>query len=131
MPSGCSGIRRPESPGVGVEGACAKGSFGIEFRRSPQSRDGPTRRVCLFFMSLFLVASVQDQPDDHRLWELYRNHVKGAKYVDLTFALSPTSPGWPGFDHATFRAATASPSLSTSRRETPTRPPASSPRAGA
>jgi kynurenine formamidase len=65
------------------------------------------RRACLVLLSLFLVVSVQAQPDDHGLWTMYENHLKGAKYVDLTFAFSPTSPVWPGFDNAEFRATAA------------------------
>ena len=62
-------------------------------------------RYCFLLLSLFLVGSVQAQ--DHGLWQMYQHHLKGAKYVDLTFAFSPTSPVWPGFDNAEFRATTA------------------------
>lgn len=38
---------------------------------------------------------------------MYEHYLKGAKYVDLTFAFSPTSPVWTGFDNASFAPATA------------------------
>ena len=63
------------------------------------------RRYCLLLLAFFLVGSAQAQ--DHGLWTMYEHHLKGAKYVDLTFAFSPTSPVWPGFDNAEFRATTA------------------------
>ena len=42
-----------------------------------------------------------------RLWEIYDNSLKQAKYIDLTHAFSPSIPVWPGFGHAQFRPAVA------------------------
>jgi len=39
---------------------------------------------------------------DGSLYEVYTDTLKGAKYVDLTHAFSPTIPVWPGFGPATF-----------------------------
>jgi kynurenine formamidase len=41
------------------------------------------------------------------LWGLYDKVLKNCKYVDLTFAFSPTIPVWPGFSQAKFKAARA------------------------
>jgi kynurenine formamidase len=60
-----------------------------------------------FLLLLALLLAVPAQAQDHGLWQMYQHHLKGAKYVDLTFAFSPTSPVWPGFNNAEFRAATA------------------------
>jgi len=37
------------------------------------------------------------------LWKVYNRYLKGAKYVDLTHAFSPTTPVWAGFGHAKFK----------------------------
>jgi kynurenine formamidase len=36
------------------------------------------------------------------LWRVYHDALAGAKYVDLTHAITPSIPVWPGFGHATF-----------------------------
>ncbi|MGE0439995.1 MAG: cyclase family protein [Gemmatimonadales bacterium] len=36
------------------------------------------------------------------LWEVYEGTLKGARYVDLTHAITPTIPVWPGFGDPTF-----------------------------
>ena len=41
------------------------------------------------------------------LWGFYNKVLKKCKYVDLTFAFSPTIPVWPGFGQAQFKAARA------------------------
>jgi kynurenine formamidase len=41
------------------------------------------------------------------LWEVYNAYFKGAKYVDLTHAFSPTIAVWPGFGQAAFSPAKA------------------------
>src|SRR5512144_788070 len=45
--------------------------------------------------------------EDMRLWEVYDNSLKQAKYIDLTHSFSPSIPVWPGFGHAQFRPAVA------------------------
>lgn len=51
----------------------------------------------------------QPQPDRKQgadneppLWRVYHDALKGAKYVDLTHAITPSIPVWPGFGHPTF-----------------------------
>lgn len=41
------------------------------------------------------------------LWQIYDQSLKGAKYIDLTHAFSPSIPVWPGFGHARFKPAVA------------------------
>lgn len=40
-----------------------------------------------------------------KLWRLYDNQLKGAKYVDLTHTITPQIPVWPGFARSTFAPA--------------------------
>ena len=42
------------------------------------------------------------QPATPDLWHVYKNDLAGAKYIDLTHTLEPTSPVWRGFGPATF-----------------------------
>jgi kynurenine formamidase len=63
------------------------------------------RRLLLLLIAAALAVPAQSQ--DHGLWTMYEHHLKGAKYVDLTFAFGPTNAVWPGFDKATFNPATA------------------------
>ena len=46
------------------------------------------------------------RPSSHNsvspLWQVYEGSLKGAKYVDLTHAITPTIPVWEGFGPATF-----------------------------
>ena len=44
---------------------------------------------------------------DAGLWQVYDKHLKGAKYVDLTHAITPTIPVWAGFGRSTFAPAKA------------------------
>jgi kynurenine formamidase len=44
---------------------------------------------------------------DTKLWDVYNNVLKKAKYVDLTHAFSPTIPVWPGFGNAIFKPGVA------------------------
>lgn len=64
-------------------------------------------RVCIV-ISLTLWAAcqapVQQEAD---LWQVYEQHLQGARYVDLTHAFSPTIPVWPGFGPASFGPAQA------------------------
>jgi kynurenine formamidase len=39
------------------------------------------------------------------LWQLYEQHLKGAKYVDLTHAITPDATVWKGFGPQTFQPA--------------------------
>ena len=41
----------------------------------------------------------------HGLWEVYRQSLKNAKYVDLTHTLSPSIPVWKGFGPSSFASA--------------------------
>ncbi len=43
--------------------------------------------------------------DDKGLWSLYDGALKGAKYIDLTHAMEPSSPVWHGFGPSKFAAA--------------------------
>jgi kynurenine formamidase len=36
------------------------------------------------------------------LWRAYHDALAGAKYVDLTHTITPSTPVWPGFGHSTF-----------------------------
>jgi kynurenine formamidase len=40
--------------------------------------------------------------DEPALWRVYHDALQGAKYVDLTHAITPSIPVWPGFGHPTF-----------------------------
>lgn len=44
---------------------------------------------------------------ESQLWDVYDSVLKGAKYVDLTHAFSPTIPVWPGFGQAKFKPTVA------------------------
>lgn len=44
---------------------------------------------------------------DLGLWQVYNEHLRQAKYIDLTHAFSPTQPVWPGFAPARFKPAVA------------------------
>ncbi|WP_309381302.1 cyclase family protein [Cerasicoccus frondis] len=57
--------------------------------------------VCLLAMSALSAQA------DHPLWDVYQEHLKAAKYVDLTHAFAPVQPVWPGFGEATFSATVA------------------------
>jgi len=54
-----------------------------------------------------LIALSVARAEDLRLWEIYDNSLKQAKYIDLTHAFSPSIPVWPGFGHAQFRPTVA------------------------
>jgi hypothetical protein len=41
-------------------------------------------------------------PADAGLWQVYRDVLVHAKYVDLTHTITPSIPVWPGFGHPTF-----------------------------
>jgi kynurenine formamidase len=60
-------------------------------------------------LAAFLPATLalgQGQGPEPELWKLYRRSLVGAKYVDLTHAVTPTIPVWPGFGRSTFAPAT-------------------------
>ncbi len=65
------------------------------------------RAIVLAALTVFVLFSLhcgqtqtkQMAPD---LWNIYNSVLKGCKYVDLTYAFSPTIPVWPGFGHAKF-----------------------------
>jgi kynurenine formamidase len=44
---------------------------------------------------------------DTRLWSVYEQSIKGAKYVDLTHTITPHIPVWAGFAESTFAPAKA------------------------
>jgi hypothetical protein len=46
---------------------------------------------------------------DTRLWSVYEQSIKGAKYVDLTHTITPHIPVWAGFAESTFAAAQGGP----------------------
>ena len=49
-----------------------------------------------------LARTKHDGDDGPALWRVYHDALAGAKYVDLTHAITPSIPVWPGFGHATF-----------------------------
>jgi len=49
----------------------------------------------------------KNEEEPFPLWGFYESTLKDCKYVDLTHAFSPTTPVWPGFGHAEFKAAVA------------------------
>lgn len=52
---------------------------------------------------LTLAPQVARRPDaDPPLWRVYRQSLKGAKYVDMTHTITPTIPVWPGFGPSVF-----------------------------
>jgi kynurenine formamidase len=51
--------------------------------------------------------------DDKKLWNVYEQSLKGAKYVDLTHAIAPGMPVWAGFGGPTFSPAKAGQDLGT------------------
>ncbi len=63
-------------------------------------------RVTSLLLALLLFVSMgckqQKAQSTADLWDYYNTVLKGCKYVDLTFAFSPTIPVWPGFGHAKF-----------------------------
>jgi kynurenine formamidase len=60
--------------------------------------------ICLFVLvSLVCVACGSPSRDGMpTLWQTYENTLKGAKYVDLTHAITPSIPVWAGFGTSTF-----------------------------
>jgi len=66
------------------------------------------RRVTLLLLawlaSLVTLAASFAFPHDGEppLWRVYHDALSGAKYVDLTHAITPSIPVWPGFGHPTF-----------------------------
>ncbi len=67
-------------------------------------------RMKMTAMFLFLLMTLAAAPaigQDTKLWDVYNNVLKKAKYVDLTHAFSPTIAVWPGFAQAKFKPAAA------------------------
>ena len=54
--------------------------------------------IVLLFLSIGSLAFSADS----KLWELYEQHLKKAKYVDLTHTITPTIPVWSGFGGSKF-----------------------------
>jgi kynurenine formamidase len=50
------------------------------------------------------INAAQPRPES-ALWQVYQQSLKKAKYVDLTHAIAPTIPVWPGFGLSTFAPA--------------------------
>ncbi len=48
------------------------------------------------------LAHAQHSPPSLPLWDAYARVLKGAKYVDLTHTITPTTPVWVGFGEPTF-----------------------------
>lgn len=55
-------------------------------------------------LALLTLASPRARPTgaDEPLWQVYRQSLKGAKYVDLTHTITPSIPVWPGFGPSVF-----------------------------
>ena len=65
----------------------------------------PSRRAFLAGLMLALgigCASVAGAADDTGLWAVYDQHLKGAKYIDLTHTITPNVPVWYGFGPSKF-----------------------------
>jgi kynurenine formamidase len=60
----------------------------------------------LIFGLIGLAQSVSSVAESS-LWDVYDQHFKAAKYIDLTHAFEPEQAVWPGFANATFSAAKA------------------------
>jgi putative cyclase len=50
-------------------------------------------------------ASAAGAADDTDLWAVYDQHLKGAKYIDLTHTITPNVPVWSGFGPSKFEPA--------------------------
>jgi kynurenine formamidase len=59
---------------------------------------GATILITAFFSSC-------SKPGDTDLWQIYEGSLKGARYIDLTHAISPGIPVWKGFGPSRFGAA--------------------------
>lgn len=55
--------------------------------------------LCLALLHFY---SVQASKDSSDLWQLYDQHLKNAKYVDLTHTITPSIPVWYGFGRSSF-----------------------------
>jgi kynurenine formamidase len=55
----------------------------------------------VFVMTFLFYRTYAAKPDPN-LWEIYEQHLKNAKYVDLTHTITPSIPVWAGFGHSTF-----------------------------
>src|SRR3954469_9866068 len=51
-------------------------------------------------------ASRAGAADDAGLWAVYDQHLKGAKYIDLTHTITPSIPVWSGFGPSKFEPTT-------------------------
>ncbi len=65
------------------------------------------RAVKLIIALLLFPFILRSQTAQVNLWDFYNSVLKSCKYVDLTFAFSPTIPVWPGFENARFMPAKA------------------------
>jgi kynurenine formamidase len=63
--------------------------------------------VAAFTIVQLTIAITPAMSADTKLWDVYNNVLKKAKYVDLTHAFSPTIPVWPGFGNAKFKPGVA------------------------
>ncbi|WP_299271028.1 cyclase family protein [uncultured Psychrosphaera sp.] len=61
-----------------------------------------------FFTGLFISStSVSTKDSQLKLWDVYLDVFKDAKYIDLTHAFEPVQSVWPGFGNAKFKPAKA------------------------
>ncbi len=60
-----------------------------------------------FFILLMTMAAAPAMGENTKLWDVYNNVLKKAKYVDLTHAFNPTISVWPGFGQAKFKPSVA------------------------
>jgi kynurenine formamidase len=61
-----------------------------------------------FFTGLFISStSVSTKDSPLKLWDVYLDVFKDAKYIDLTHAFEPVQSVWPGFGNAKFKPAKA------------------------
>jgi kynurenine formamidase len=70
-----------------------------KYDMKPWKASAWTTVVFALLASATLPAGKSSQP---ALWTVYENSLKSAKYVDLTHAITPSVPVWPGFGASTF-----------------------------
>jgi kynurenine formamidase len=58
--------------------------------------------LTILFSLICLSTKAVQSPSQPPLWQVYQQSFKGAKYVDLTHAITPTIPVWSGFAQSKF-----------------------------
>jgi kynurenine formamidase len=63
------------------------------------------RRALVLALAVFLASASSAAAKQPPLWRVYKDSLKGAKYIDLTHTITPHIPVWSGFGPATFAPA--------------------------